>query len=64
MLQRKEQDKKSIRTTEWAEDKQATWKRIQSNYSKDNQRPQKKNGGKNQEDKCNVLKEPRTNTDE
>ena len=45
---------KHRRTTKWREDRQPTWKRIQSNDDKDDQRSQKKNEGIDWEDKINV----------
>ena len=45
---------KRRRTTKWREDRQPTWKRIQSNDGKDDGRSQKKNEGTDWEDKINV----------
>ena len=44
-LQLKEQGKKPTRTARQIGDRNSTWKKIQSNYSKDYSKSQKKNGG-------------------
>lgn len=45
MFQMKEKDK-TLEEDKWSGDRQTTWKRSQSNDSKDYQRSQKENGGK------------------
>ena len=52
----KEQDKTpEKKKTKWSGDRQPSRKRIQNNDSEDDLGPQKKNGGKDQEDARNVC---------
>ena len=52
----KQQKLKPKITTKGREDRQSTWKTIQSNNGKYDSKSEKKNGGIDQEDTRNVLK--------